>query len=105
MATWLRRVGGERHRIRFGIVTLAVGILVALLTGLVPNQPEMTITGARFYGYPLYWRIVAPEMGRHSIAAANLVVDVVVFWLGAILALPAARRARDWVDRHSTADA
>lgn len=90
-----------RPYLRDAAATLAVGAVVALATGLVPNQPEVYVVGARYYGHPLYWRIEFAEMGRRSLAPVNLLVDVVVFWVGAVVALPVARRAREWVDERS----
>lgn len=93
-----RDVLAGRPYLRNAVATLLVGVLVALATGLVPNQPDVSIVGAHYYGVPLPWRVELPEMGRHDLVPRHLLVDVLVFWAGAAVALPVARRARDWVD-------
>jgi hypothetical protein len=91
-----------RPYLRDAVATLLLGVLVALTTGVVPNQPDVSIVGAQYYGVPLPWRIELPEMGRREFVPRNLLVDVLVFWVGAAVALPVARRARDWVDERDS---
>jgi hypothetical protein len=62
------------------IVALAGGILISLATGLVENPPEASIIGARYYGYPLVWRIVMSTVDNATdFRFANLAMDA-AFW-------------------------
>ena len=57
------------------------GIVITLVTGLIPNMPSMLL-GATHYGLPLAWLIrlvIAPEYFPWRVNAANLVIDI-VFW-------------------------
>jgi len=57
------------------------GIVIALLTGLVPNTPPMFV-GATHYGYPWAWLIrlvVAPEYFPWRTDVLNLIGDIIVW--------------------------
>ena len=65
------------------------GVVITLLTGLIPNMPEMLV-GATWYGYPLAWLsrlVLAPEYFPWRADSFNLAADI-VFWvviLGVVL--------------------
>lgn len=66
--------------------SLAGGILVTLLTGLVPLR---TLVGATQYGFPLAWlirRVLAPEYFPWRVSWLGLVVDL-IFWTALVLVL------------------
>lgn len=67
--------------------SLIIGIIITLLTGLIPNQPEITLPESRFYGYPLYWLIRAPLIQKTDIIMSYFLIDLVFFWGISLLAL------------------
>jgi hypothetical protein len=63
------------------VVSILGGVIIALLTGLFSNTPEMLL-GAEHYGFPLAWlirMIVAPEYNPWRIEFLNFLADVVVW--------------------------
>jgi hypothetical protein len=63
------------------VVSILGGVIIALLTGLFSNTPEMLL-GAEHYGFPLAWlirMIVAPEYNPWRIDFLNFLADVVVW--------------------------
>jgi hypothetical protein len=76
------------------LVALVGGIVITLVTGLLPNTPSMLV-GASWYGYPLAWLIrmvVAPKYFPWKVDMVNLVADIVVWTLIALVVLMAAMR-------------
>ena len=66
---------------RVVIFSVAGGVLVTLLTGLVSTTPAMLV-GATWYGYPLAWLfrlVIAPEYFPWRVDATALLVDIVVW--------------------------
>lgn len=81
------------------LIPVIGGIIVTLITGLIPNTPSMLV-GATHYGYPLAWLtrlIIAPEYFPWRLNLLNLVADIII-WVGIITiilgALSATRRTR-----------
>jgi len=63
----------------FGAVVC--GVLVSLATGAIENPPEASIIGARYYGYPLAWRVEMITMNNTTdFRFTNLAIDI-LFWL------------------------
>lgn len=63
------------------LVSIFGGEVVALLTGLFSNTPQMMV-GAEWFGFPLAWlirMIVAPEYNPWRIEFVNFLADVVVW--------------------------
>ena len=63
------------------VVSILGGVIIALLTGLFSNTPEMLL-GAEHYGIPFAWlirMIVAPEYNPWRIEFLNFLADVVVW--------------------------
>ena len=59
----------------------ACGVLVSLATGAIENPPEASIIGARYYGYPLVWRVTMITMNNTTdFRFANLAVNI-LFWI------------------------
>jgi len=57
------------------------GVLVSLATGAIENPPEASIIGARFYGWPLIWRVTMITMNKTTdFKFANLAIDI-LFWI------------------------
>lgn len=57
------------------------GVLVSLATGAIENPPEASIIGARYYGYPLVWRVTMITMNNTTdFRFANLAADI-LFWM------------------------
>jgi hypothetical protein len=74
------------------LVSLLVGIGVALVTGLLPREIAL---GATSYGWPLAWRIhmvVAPEHNPWRTLPAWFVVDAALWSLLAFLIVYYVRR-------------
>ena len=75
----------------FGAVVC--GVLVSLATGALENPPEASIIGARYYGYPLAWRVEMITMNNTTdFIFANLAIDI-LFWITIFFIALAAIRA------------
>ena len=74
-------------RLRTLIMAIICGIGISLVTGFFENMPDASIIGARYYGFPLYWRVsmvlISP---KDTFILTNLAIDI-VFWFLAILAV------------------
>jgi len=55
------------------------GLLLSLATGLVENQPEASIIGFTYYGYPMVW-LVTKTLQPAEFRFTNLAVDA-AFWI------------------------
>jgi hypothetical protein len=78
------------------LIAVAGGVLLTLLTGLLPNTPEMMV-GATHYGYPLAWlirMIVAPQYFPWVIDYLGLLADVIFWAIIAAIVLLAIGKAR-----------
>ena len=63
------------------IGAIMFGILVSLATGLIENPPEASIIGARYYGFPLAWRITRITITNYTdFRFTNLALDA-AFWI------------------------
>ena len=63
------------------IVSIAMGVAAALLTGLVGVTPA-GLVGATWYGYPLVWLrrlILSPEYYPWRVDWFNLILDIVLW--------------------------
>jgi hypothetical protein len=66
---------------RIVIFSVFGGVLITVLTGLVPSTPPMLV-GAMWYGYPLAWLfrlVISPEYFPWRVDVAGLLGDVVVW--------------------------
>jgi hypothetical protein len=66
------------------------GILISVATGFIENPPNASIIGARYYGYPLAWRvimIVLPSPLQYKFILSNLICDVII-WAGLFYVIP-----------------
>ena len=67
--------------LRILLSSIIGGVLVTLLTGLIPNIPPMFV-GATHYGYPFAWLtrlIIAPEHFPWRVKVLNLAADLIVW--------------------------
>ena len=55
------------------------GSLVSLTTGIIENSPQVSIVGARYYGYPLVWRVTM-TLQPDEIRLTALAIDA-LFWI------------------------
>lgn len=65
------------------LISILGGVLVTLLTGLLPTTPSMLV-GATWYGFPLAWLIrmvVAPEYNPWRIEVLNFFADMVIWFV------------------------
>jgi membrane protein implicated in regulation of membrane protease activity len=61
---------------------------VSLVTGIIEHPPEASIIGAKYYGYPLVWRVIMVAMPSHTdFLLTNLVIDVLFWVIGSLLTL------------------
>lgn len=68
------------------MVAMACGIVVALATGLFENMPEASIIGAKYYGFPLYWRVTMILISPNdTFIFTSLAIDI-AFWIVVSLA-------------------
>jgi len=82
-------------RTRLVGLALAGGVVLTLLTGLVPLR---TLLGATHYGVPLPWlvrRVLAPEYFPWRVRWVGLLVDLVVWTAVAFVALGLYDRFRN----------
>lgn len=66
-------------RLKFLLGAMVCGVLVSLATGLVENQPEASIIGFTYYGYPIVWR-VTKTLQPTDFMLTNLAIDA-AFWI------------------------
>ncbi len=86
-------------------VSVACGILVALVTGLVENPPEASIIGAEYYGHPFVWRIVRSTIDSFvDYRFAELAVDVLFWIVISFIALAVVQRLSNRPDTTTTAE-
>ena len=73
-------------RLRSLVGAIVLGVLVSLASGVVENPPEVSITIATYYGYPLVWRVTMtfqPTEFRFT----SLAIDVIVWFAISLVAL------------------
>lgn len=58
---------------------IVCGVLLSLATGLIENQPEASIIGFTYYGYPLVW-LVTKTLHPTEFRFTSLAVDA-AFWI------------------------
>lgn len=71
------------------------GVLVSLVTGVIENPPEASIIGARYYGYPLVWRVtmtLQPTELRFTDLAIDALFWIVISFLALIITQKIAMR-------------
>lgn len=67
-----------RLRVLAGAIVL--GVLVSLASRLVENPPEARIIGAKYYGYPLVWRVdMITLTNTITFRFTSLAIDI-IFW-------------------------
>jgi len=66
-------------RLRSLFWVIVCGVLLSLATGLIENQPEASIIGFTYYGYPLVW-LVTKTLQPTDFRFTNLAVDA-AFWI------------------------
>lgn len=66
-------------RLRSLLWVIVCGVLLSLATGLIKNQPEASIIGFTYYGYPMVWR-VTKTLQPTEFRFTNLAVDA-AFWI------------------------
>lgn len=69
---------------RMGLISLVVGIVITLLTGLLNSTPSGGLIGATWYGYPTAWLTqLSGAQGApwtlYSNSPVNLIIDI-IFW-------------------------
>lgn len=77
---------------RFLIDSIAIGVLVTLLTGLLPVR---TLLGATHYGLPtpwLYRLVLGPDQFPWRVDPTSLVVDIAFWVVVVVLVLTAYER-------------
>jgi hypothetical protein len=86
--------------VRYAVLAVGTGVVVALLTGLYDNTPT-GLVGATWYGFPFVWLrrlAIAPQYYPWVVDEAGLVYDL-AFWVvafGVILLLVLrGKRTRD----------
>ncbi len=77
----------QTRRLRFIVVAIVFGVLLALATGLAENQPEASITIHKFYGYPLAWRVTDLDGNTQFVLPTNFAIDIVFCIIISLLAM------------------
>jgi len=73
-------VGSRNTVLRLFLGALVCGVTVSLVTGIIENPPDaFSIIGARYYGYPLVWRVTM-TLQPDDLWFSNLMVDI-IFWI------------------------
>lgn len=70
---------GRSLKVKSIAVAVILGLLISLITGLLPNESEMSIPEITRYGYPFVW-LVTNLNGPTDYIISNLALDV-VFWV------------------------
>jgi len=65
--------------LKYLVGAVVCGFLVSLATGIIENSPQASIIGARYYGYPLVWRITM-TLQPDKIDLTTLAMDT-LFWV------------------------
>jgi len=72
----------NKKLIRIIIISILIGLIITLITGLFLNLEE-TYLGSSRWGYPIYWlsqMIVGPQYSPPlNIVWLNLVIDILVW--------------------------
>ena len=62
------------------VVAMVLGVLVSLASGLVENPPD-SIIGAKYYGYPLVWRVdMITLTNTITLRFTSLAIDIIVWF-------------------------
>ncbi|MDH7556222.1 MAG: hypothetical protein ACQXXL_07050 [Candidatus Methanosuratincola sp.] len=72
-------MGGRDQALKLLLAAVACGIMAAIATGSVRNDPEVGLPELRHYGYPLAW-LVTDMNGPAKYAFANFALDT-AFWV------------------------
>lgn len=78
------------------LISILGGVLVTLLTGLLPSTPPMLV-GATHYGYPLAWLfrlVIAPEYNPWRIDLLNFFADIVIWFVIVAIVVFVVERVR-----------
>lgn len=62
------------------ILTVIIGVCIAIATGFIIEHPQTGIPGNKFFGWPLVWRISEMETGTEICSYFELFVDC-IFWI------------------------
>lgn len=68
----------KASKFKSALWAMVLGVLLALVTGLMPNEHGISIPEIRRYGYPLFW-LVTDLNGPASYIMTSLIVDI-LFW-------------------------
>ncbi|KXB03566.1 hypothetical protein AKJ45_01235 [candidate division MSBL1 archaeon SCGC-AAA261F19] len=63
------------------VTSFGMAMIITLITGLISNQPEASIIGADYYGYPMYWLVRMPLLNRTDFLAYRFFIDLLFFWI------------------------
>lgn len=74
----MKKLVSETLGLKSVVKAIVCGVLLSLATGLFENHPEISIIEAKYYGYPLVWR-VTKTFQPTEFKVTNLTVDA-VFW-------------------------
>lgn len=79
------------NNIKTLIASLIIGIVITLVTGLINTTPNLV--GATWYGWPVAWMyhyVTYPPSTAYNYV--NLVIDIVVWFIIALVVLSVAMR-------------
>jgi len=68
-----------------------IGVCIGLVSGFVENQPDASVIGHRYYGFPRYWRITRMFLGEEYLFF-DLFVDC-LFWIALVLVIALLAKA------------
>ena len=79
---------------------LVCGFFVSLATGIIENPPQASIIGARYYGFPLVWRVtltLQPDELRLAIFAIDTLIWIAISFVAMVIIVefPRNLRAKD----------
>lgn len=72
---------------KFMIFSAVLSISITAITGLIPNQPDASIIGADYYGFPKPWLVKIPLQQETNFIATNFVLDLLIFFILSALLL------------------
>lgn len=72
-------------------LVVVIGVCIGLVGGFVENQPDASVIGHKYYGFPLVWRITKMFLGEEYLFF-ELFVDC-VFWVAVVLVIALLAKA------------
>ena len=71
----------EIPKLKAIMLAVVCGLVAALVTGFFENMPGVSIIGAKYYGFPLYWRVTMVLISPIDTFVLTSLAINIVFWI------------------------